>query len=138
LELAPSLAATLAPAPSLGALLTRIESAVQGDGALSDAASPALARARRASRERRAELREQTTALLARYAEALQGQYLVERDGRYVLPVRADAPFRVEGLVLGSSASGGTLYVEPAATHALGNTLQVAEAAARAEEARVL
>src|SRR5262249_53768641 len=88
--------------------------------------------------ERRNELRQRLTGLLGRYSEALQGQYVAERDGRYVLPVRSDAPYRVEGLVLGSSASGGTLYVEPADTHDLGNRVQLAEAEVRAEEARVL
>jgi DNA mismatch repair protein MutS2 len=135
---APSLAAWLATSPALAPLLARIRDAVAPDGALHDHASPALERARRQSRDLRADLRQRVNGLVARFAEAMQGQYVVERDGRYVLPVRADAPFRVEGLVLGSSASGGTLYVEPALTHELGNDVQRAEATVRAEEARVL
>jgi DNA mismatch repair protein MutS2 len=135
---APTLAVWLRTSPALAPLLERIRSAVAPDGTLLDGASPALERARKQSRELRADLRQRVSGLLARFAEAMQGQYVVERDGRYVLPVRADAPFRVDGLVLGSSASGGTLYVEPALTHELGNDVQRAEAAVRAEEARVL
>jgi DNA mismatch repair protein MutS2 len=55
-----------------------------------------------------------------------------------VLPVRADAPYRVEGIVLGSSASGGTLYVEPSEVTALGNKRKVAEADVEREVLRVL
>jgi DNA mismatch repair protein MutS2 len=128
----------LRTSPALAVLLERIRRAVAPDGSLHDGASPALERARQRSRELRADLRQRVNGLLGRFADAVQGQYLVERDGRYVLPVRADAPFRIDGLVLGSSASGGTLYVEPALTHALGNDVQRAEAAVRAEEARVL
>jgi DNA mismatch repair protein MutS2 len=137
-DAAPLLGAWLRTSPALASLLARIRRAVAPDGSLHDDASPALARARHKSRELRADLRQRVNALLGRFADAVQGQYLVERDGRYVLPVRADAPFRIEGLVLGSSASGGTLYVEPALTHELGNDVQRAEAAVRAEEARVL
>ena len=43
----------------------------------------------------------------------VQADYYTEREGRYVLPVRADAHLRVPGIVLGSSASGATLFVEP-------------------------
>src|SRR5690606_20228743 len=64
--------------------------------------------------------------------------FIAERDGRYVLPVRADAPYRVHGIVLGSSASGATLYIEPQEISELGNRLKVAEADAEHQEALVL
>ncbi|HEY2409474.1 MAG TPA: Smr/MutS family protein [Polyangiaceae bacterium] len=76
--------------------------------------------------------------MLGRYADLLQGQYYTEREGRYVLPVRSDAHLPVEGIVLGSSSSGGTLFVEPRELSELGNRLRLAEAEAAREEARVL
>jgi DNA mismatch repair protein MutS2 len=135
---APALAAWLATSPHLTTLQELLQRSIGPEGAILDGASPGLRRARQRAQEHRHELRQKLTSLLGRFAEALQGQYVAERDGRYVLPVRSDAPFRVEGLVLGSSSSGGTLYVEPSATHDLGNQVQVAEAEVRAEEARVL
>jgi DNA mismatch repair protein MutS2 len=137
-EAAPALAQWLATSPELSSVQELILRSVGLDGAILDAASSALRRARQRAQEQRDELRQRLTGLLGRFAEALQGQYVAERDGRYVLPVRSDAPFRVEGLVLGSSSSGGTLYVEPSDTHELGNRVQVAEAEVRVEEARVL
>ena len=76
--------------------------------------------------------------LVERYQDVLRDRYWAERDGRHVLPVRADAHFRVPGIVLGSSASGGTLYVEPVEITPLGNRLSVCVAEAEREEARVL
>jgi DNA mismatch repair protein MutS2 len=137
-DLCPLLAEALASPPALGPLLAELERCVGTDGELLDNASPELARARRELQQRRGDLRQAVGRIANELGEALQGSYVAERDGRYVLPVRGDAPFRVEGLVLGSSGSGNTLYIEPLATHALGNQVQRAEAAARAEEARVL
>lgn len=135
---APALSAWLATSPALAPVQQLIERSIGPDGAILDGASSGLRRARQRVAEHRQELRQKLTGLLGRFAEVLQGQYVAERDGRYVLPIRSDAPFRVEGLVLGSSASGGTLYVEPRDTHELGNQVAVAEAEVRAEEARVL
>jgi DNA mismatch repair protein MutS2 len=135
---APALSAWLATSPQLKPLQELLQRSIGPEGAILDGASSGLRRARQRAQEHRHELRQKLTGLLGRFAEALQGSYVAERDGRYVLPVRADAPYRVEGLVLGSSASGGTLYVEPKDTHDLGNQVQVAEAEVRVEEARVL
>jgi DNA mismatch repair protein MutS2 len=135
---APALSAWLATSPALARLQQLIERSIGPDGAILDGASSGLRRARQRAAEHRQELRQKLTGLLGRFAEVLQGQYVAERDGRFVLPIRSDAPFRVEGLVLGSSSSGGTLYVEPKDTHELGNQVAVAEAEVRAEEARVL
>ncbi len=137
-EQAPAVAAWLATSPGLKGLDELIRQAIGSDGSILDAASSGLRRARQRAQQQRQELRQRLTQLLGRLGEAMQGQYVAERDGRYVLPVRADAPFRVEGLVLGSSASGGTLYVEPKDTHDLGNQVQLAEAEVRVEESKVL
>lgn len=137
-DAAPTLRAWLTVAPELQPLGEAIRRSIDVDGSVLDAASPALAKLRRSAHSLRGELRQRLQGLLSRFDEAMQGQYVAEREGRYVLPVRADAPFRVAGLTFGSSSSGGTLYVEPAETHELGNRLQRAEAQVSAEEARVL
>ncbi len=135
---APAVSAWLSTSPDLTELEELIRRSIGPDAAILDSASAGLRRARQRAVELRSELRQRLTGLMGRYSEAMQGQYVAERDGRYVLPVRADAPFRVEGLVLGSSASGSTLYVEPKDTHELGNKVQLAEAEVRVEEAKVL
>ncbi len=56
--------------------------------------------------------------------EALQDSYFTEREGRLVLPVKAEAKSRLEGIVHDSSGSGQTLFVEPTATIPLNNKYQ--------------
>ena len=43
----------------------------------------------------------------------LQDSIVTTRDGRYVVPVRADARAQLQGVVHDTSASGQTLFVEP-------------------------
>jgi DNA mismatch repair protein MutS2 len=137
-ERRPKLAALLDSDPTLDRLEAELASSIEPDGSVADAASPELARARRQTAEMRRTLSGVMTQLASRYAEVLRDRAYVERDGRYTLPVRADTHLRVPGIVLGSSASGGTLYVEPQEAVELGNRLQLAEAHVEREVARVL
>lgn len=137
-ETHPGLEALLGSDARLDALAARLEASLEPSGVVADAASPALAEARARLRETTSELRRRLADLAQRYADVLSGQYHTERDGRYVLPVRSDAHYRVEGIVLGSSGSGATLYVEPREVTALGNRLRVQEAQVHRETARVL
>jgi len=123
---------------ALDKLLEEIVFAVDDDGDVFDRASAELGRARKKVEVARRELTGRLSELLNRYADVLRDRFYTERDGRYVLPIRADAPFRVDGIVLGSSASGGTLYVEPREVTEIGNRLKMAEAEVEREIARVL
>ncbi|HTQ04844.1 MAG TPA: Smr/MutS family protein [Polyangiaceae bacterium] len=134
----PALAAAVTSEPRLDALGAALERSLEPDGGVSDAASPALREARLRVREARDALKERLEGCLKTHAEVLQGRYYTERDGRYVLPVRSDAHLRVEGIVLGSSASGGTLFVEPREATEHGNRLKLRIAAVEREEERVL
>jgi DNA mismatch repair protein MutS2 len=132
------LADALSSDPELARLGELLGDAIERDGSVADSASPKLRDARRRVGEVRRELGTRLSQLMRRYEDVLRDQFWTERDGRFVLPVRSDAHVRVEGIVLGSSASGGTLYVEPQEATALGNRLKVAEAEVEREVARVL
>ncbi|MFO7180728.1 MAG: Smr/MutS family protein [Pseudomonadota bacterium] len=134
----PELAAVLDTERVLGRVLARLTEAVDVDGSVHDAASPELARARARSREVQADLKRRLGELVRRYADVLQGSYSTEREGRFVLPVRADAHYRVEGIVLGSSGSGNTLFVEPREITEIVNRLRLREAEVEREVTRVL
>ncbi len=134
----PELGLTLDSDPRLNRLAERLEQCIDTDGSVADRASPGLQEARQRARDVRDELKKRLGDLTQRYADVLSGGYYTERDGRYVLPVRADAHYRVEGIVLGSSGSGSTLFVEPREVTDLGNKLRVREAAVAREIARVL
>jgi DNA mismatch repair protein MutS2 len=124
--------------PELSGLTEDLEHALEPDGSVADRASPELARARKRTRELREELKRKLGQLIERHADVVQSDYYTEREGRYVLPVRSDAHLRVPGIVLGSSSSGATLFVEPEELTGLGNQLRIQEAEALREAAKVL
>jgi DNA mismatch repair protein MutS2 len=134
----PRLAAALASDATLEQLRELLSRSIERDGSVSDHASTALREARRRVGDVRRELGVRLNQLMKRFSEVLRGEFWTERDGRFVLPVRSDAHVRVSGIVLASSASGSTLYVEPEEVTNLGNRLKVAEAEVEREEARVL
>jgi DNA mismatch repair protein MutS2 len=104
--------------------------AIERDGRVKDGASPALKRARSRLRS----VRERLVALLERlqHVTGAGDGGVTLRGGRYVIPVRREARGSVRGIVHGESASGATLFVEPAETVEHGNELNACEA----EEAR--
>jgi len=105
-----------------------IEHSLERDGRVKDDASPGLKRARRRVREVRSRL----VALLERLQAGGEEAGVTLRGGRYVIPVRREVRGSVKGIVHGESASGATLFVEPAEAVELGNDLNAAES----EEAR--
>jgi DNA mismatch repair protein MutS2 len=134
----PVLAARLATSGALDVLREEIAHAIDDEGTVLDRASPELGRARKRAAELRRELSARLAESMNRYADVLRDRFYTEREGRFVLPVRADAHVRVDGIVFGSSASGGTLYVEPKEITDVSNRRHVAEAEVEREVARVL
>jgi len=134
----PALAAALASDPGLDRLLGILDHAIDPDGTLADRASTDLASARRRVADARARVLARLEEAITRFGAVLQDRFYTLRDGRYVLPVRADAHMPVPGIVHGSSSSGQTLFIEPRAVVTVGNLLKVAQAEVEREEALVL
>jgi DNA mismatch repair protein MutS2 len=134
----PLLAAALDTDPSLDRIAERLSSSLEADGSLSDSASPELGRARRKWADARRELMAQLKRLLGDFSDILRENYWAERDGRFVLPLRADAHRALEGAVLDSSSSGSTLYVEPRELLPHNNRLRLCEVEVHHEEQRIL
>jgi DNA mismatch repair protein MutS2 len=53
----------------------------------------------------------------------IRDDFVTQRNGRFVIPVRTDAARPVKGIVHGSSSSGATLFVEPMESVELNNEL---------------
>ncbi|MGZ8501751.1 MAG: endonuclease MutS2, partial [Candidatus Limnocylindrales bacterium] len=109
-------------------------------GELLDSASPRLGGLRAAVRVAYDRLRRRLEALVqAETASgALQESLITLRNGRYVVPVKAEARSRVKGIVHDASGSGQTLFVEPLVAVELGNAWREAQAAEREEIERIL
>ncbi len=132
-----AVAALLAPP---GALVAEIERCLEANGAVADAASPALREAHRQVRATREEVLARLQALL--HAPHLAGHIaepvITQRNERYVIPLKAGSRGAVPGLVHDQSASGLTFYVEPAAVVDLNNALRELHAREAAEVRKVL
>ena len=122
--------------PTLDDVGKEVHESFDASGTLADHASPRLKELRQEQRAARTRIMARFADLMHRYAELLQDQFVTEREGRFVIPVRADAHLRFPGIVHGTSGSGGTLFVEPRAVIPMGNRLKVLEGeVAREEEA---
>ncbi len=71
-------------------------------------------------------------------ASMLQEAIITKRNGRYVVPLRAEFKGRLRCVVQDQSASGATLFVEPLAVVDLNNAWSEAIMAEQAEERRIL
>jgi DNA mismatch repair protein MutS2 len=126
----------LHPLPALRSTLLR---SFDPAGELLDTASPRLGGLRAAVRMTYDRLRRRLDTLVgSELGGALQEPIVTLRNGRYVVPVRADARSRVKGIVHDASGSGQTLFVEPLVIVELGNAWREAQAAVEEEEGRIL
>ena len=126
----------LHPLPAVRSTLVRSFDPV---GELLDTASPRLGGLRSAVRVAYDRLRRRLDALVgAELGSALQEPIVTLRNGRYVVPVKAEARSRVKGIVHDASGSGQTLFVEPLVAVELGNAWREAQAAEQEEVARIL
>jgi DNA mismatch repair protein MutS2 len=131
------LARSLHPLPSLRSTLER---SFDPTGELLDTASARLGGLRRATRMAYERLRSRLEQLVhsSDVGAALQDPIVTLRNGRYVIPVRAEARSRVKGIVHDASGSGQTLFVEPLVAVELGNVWREAQVAEAAEVERIL
>lgn len=136
----PALSAIGRRAASFTSEIQAVGRAIEPTGEISDRASPALREIRDTLRRQRASLRT-TLDNLARgrdTAKYVQDQLVTDRNGRYVLVVRAEHRDAIPGLVHGSSASGASLYLEPLATIGLNNEIVALGEREKAEIYRIL
>jgi DNA mismatch repair protein MutS2 len=126
----------LHPLPAVRSTLARSFDPV---GELLDTASPRLGGLRAAVRVAYDRLRRRLDALVgAELGNALQEPIVTLRNGRYVVPVKAEARSRVKGIVHDSSGSGQTLFIEPLVAVELGNAWRESQVAEQEEVERIL
>jgi len=106
-------------------LESRITRAILAEDMIADEASPALADIRRRIRLENNKIKDS----LQKYVGGAFGKYLQDnivtlRNGRYVVPVKAEYKNEIKGLVHDTSASGATLFIEPLAVVDANNELR--------------
>jgi len=131
-----AIARELHPLPAIRSTLARSFDPV---GELLDTASPRLGGLRAAVRVAYDRLRRRLDALVgSELGGALQDPIITLRNGRYVVPVKAEARSKVKGIVHDASGSGATLFIEPLVAVELGNAWREAQIAAQEEVERIL
>lgn len=110
----------------LSPLLEEIKRCVIGEDEIADDASPALFKIRKSIRGMNDRIHAQLTNLMNNTTTRsyLQDAVITMRDGRYCLPVKAEAKISVPGMVHDQSSSGSTLFIEPMAVVNLNNELR--------------
>ncbi len=126
--------------PQLQPIEEAILHSIGDDGLVLDSASATLGTIRREIRVAFARLQEKLQNLIANstISGALQEPIITVRNGRYVIPVKADSRRTVRGLVHDQSSSGATLYIEPMATVELNNRWRQLQSAEEEEVQRIL
>jgi DNA mismatch repair protein MutS2 len=136
----PILSRVVQSAANFSPEVAAVRHAIDPSGDVLDRASGALAQIRELLRTKRQRLRSTLDQFVRGKdtSKYLQEQVVTERNGRYVLMVRAEHRGNVPGIVHGSSASGASLFLEPAATVEINNDIVELEEREREEILRIL
>jgi DNA mismatch repair protein MutS2 len=136
----PLLGAIAEPAASFEREISDIRRKIDPAGDILDDASPELKSIRERLRKQRARLRGTLESYLRGKdtAKYLQQQIVTDRNGRYVLVVRAENRTAIPGIVHGSSTSGASLFLEPLSTVEINNDIVALEQQEQEEVRRIL
>lgn len=117
-----------------------ITSSILSEDEMADSASPQLADIRRKIRSASSGIKDKLDSMIhqASVVKYLQDPIVTIRDGRYVIPVKAEYKSSVSGIVHDTSASGATLFIEPMAVVEMNNQIRVLQNAEKAEIERIL
>lgn len=121
-------------------LETKILTAIVSEEEIADQASEELAEIRRKIRAKSNSVREKLDSIIhsSHYQKFLQEAIITQRNGRYVVPVKAENRGEVQGLVHDTSASGATVFIEPVSVVDANNDIKMLQGREREEIQRIL
>ena len=134
----PRLAQLAAALPESFGIVDAITRILSERGEVLDSASPKLASLRREIRIAHDRLMSRLQRYLTESGNKLQEPIITQRDGRYVIPLRAEFKGQIKAVIHDQSSSGATLFVEPLPVVELNNAMRELHLQARDEERRIL
>jgi DNA mismatch repair protein MutS2 len=139
----PALSAAAAPLEAffdLHPLKVAIDRSVDVEGNIRESATPELRHLMHRAAALKQQMRHRLDTILVsrRYAEVLQERYFAQREGRYVIPIKAEMRGKIPGIVHDVSASGATVFLEPRELVELNNAIKVSDLEVQREVRRIL
>lgn len=121
-------------------LENKIFTCIINEEEISDKASETLNDIRRKIRSKENSIREKLDSMIhsSHYQQYLQESIVTQRNGRFVVPVKAENRGNVPGLVHDTSSTGATVFVEPASVVDANNDIKVLQGKERDEIMRIL
>lgn len=121
-------------------LETKILSCIVSEEEIADKASDTLFDIRKKIRSKENLIREKLDSLIhsSHYQQFLQEAIITQRNGRFVVPVKAECRGNVPGLVHDTSSTGATVFIEPASVVDANNDIKVLQGKERDEIMRIL
>jgi len=118
----------------------QITKVFNSSGDINDNASSKLKEIRNNINDKSERLRKTVNAILKKLSNSLlvQEEYITQRDGRIVLPVKAEHKRHVKGFIHSESATGQTVYIEPEESLELNNEILSLHFAERREVEKIL
>ncbi len=118
----------------------KIHFAIKNSEELNDSASVKLSHIRRKMRGVSASIKDKLDSIVKSQTKSkyLQETIVTQRDGRFVVPVKAEFKSEITGIVHDTSSSGATLFIEPMSVVEANNELRVLASAEREEIERIL
>ncbi|MBU5210284.1 endonuclease MutS2 [Heyndrickxia oleronia] len=112
--LAPRVTSYVYGIEDLSRLLEEIERCIR-NGRVDDYASKELVKIRKQISIQEDRLKDKLNQIIksSKYKSYLQEFIVSERNGHYVIPIKKEYKGKIKGVVLDTSASGATLYIEP-------------------------
>lgn len=121
-------------------ILKILNRSIDSEGNILDSASVSLKELRVRTKGLENRIRKKLEEIMRdeRVAVFLQDDFITQRSGRWVIPVRMDSKGQVQGVVHDVSKSGETAFIEPLPIISLSNELENLIAEQKAEEIRIL
>lgn len=116
----------------------KITKAIISEDIMADSASDTLYEIRRNKKNAQNKVKDVLNKYITGDSKYLQENIVTTRNGRYVIPVKAEYKNEIKGLIHDASASGATVFIEPMAVVEANNELRTLESQEKLEIERIL
>lgn len=117
-----------------------IVTSIKSEDEMYDSASAKLAEIRRSIARESAKIKDKLNSVIKNNSKSkyLQEAIVTQRDGRYVVPVKAEFKNEIQGILHDTSSSGATLFIEPMSVVESNNEIRVLMGKEKEEIERIL